>query len=303
MGEGRGTGHGGRAAAEEQGAQPPAAGRNGARAGGPGADRAGRPDAGPASGPYAGPAGEAGAGRDAEPDADELRRDAEPDAVELRPDGVTRIMLRPLGSSLPLGFFAFGTASVLLTALELHWVPEQQTRQVMLLVLVFVVPLELVAAVFAFLARDAGAASAMGVFAGVWAGGALTMAMGSPGETSPVLALFLLTVAPVMLALFCASLPGKPAFGALLLLGACRFVLVGAYEAGAPNAVQTVAGWFGVALGAFALYGGLALLLEDGAQRTVLPVGRRGRARLSLEGDLGHQIHRTEREAGVRRQL
>jgi hypothetical protein len=32
-------------------------------------------------------------------------------------------------------------------------------------------------------------------------------------------------------------------------------------------------------LAAFALYGGLALLLEDGASETVLPLGRRGRAR------------------------
>jgi hypothetical protein len=35
----------------------------------------------------------------------------------------------------------------------------------------------------------------------------------------------------------------------------------------------------------------------------VLPVGRRGRARASLEGDLEQQIHGAEREAGVRRQL
>jgi hypothetical protein len=35
----------------------------------------------------------------------------------------------------------------------------------------------------------------------------------------------------------------------------------------------------------------------------VLPIGRRGRARSSLEAGLAHQVHRTEREAGVRRQL
>ncbi|SDO94317.1 GPR1/FUN34/YaaH family transporter [Actinacidiphila guanduensis] len=228
---------------------------------------------------------------------------------QTRPDGdapaarATRIVLRPVASSLPLGFFAFGTASVLLTALELHWVPQGQTSALMLLVLVYAVPLELLAAVFAFLARDAGAACALAVFAGVWAGSALTMAMGTPGAPSPVLAVFLLTVAPLMLVLCAASLQGKPLFGVLLLIGACRFVLVGAYQAGGAEVLQTVAGWFGVALGAFALYGGLALLLEEGAQHTVLPIGRRGRARTSLEGGLAHQVHRTEREAGVRRQL
>jgi uncharacterized protein len=56
-------------------------------------------------------------------------------------------------------------------------------------------------------------------------------------------------------------------------------------------------------LAAFALYGRLALLLEDGASETILPLGRRGRARTSLEGDFGHQIEQAERAPGVRRQL
>jgi hypothetical protein len=34
----------------------------------------------------------------------------------------TRIVLRPLASSPPLGFFAFGVGTILLTAVELHWV-------------------------------------------------------------------------------------------------------------------------------------------------------------------------------------
>jgi hypothetical protein len=32
---------------------------------------------------------------------------------------MTRIVLRPVASSLPLGFLAFGTGTILLTALEL----------------------------------------------------------------------------------------------------------------------------------------------------------------------------------------
>jgi hypothetical protein len=36
---------------------------------------------------------------------------------------------------------------------------------------------------------------------------------------------------------------------------------------------------------------------------TSLPLGRRGRARTSLEGDLGHQIEQAETEPGIRRQL
>ena len=69
------------------------------------------------------------------------------------------------------------------------------------------------------------------------------------------------------------------------------------------NQIRVTAGWIGGPLAAFALYGGLALLLEDSASQTVLPLGRRGRARTSLESDLGHQIEHAEREPGARRQL
>lgn len=44
---------------------------------------------------------------------------AEPDG-QLTPKQVTRIVLRPVASSLPLGFFAFGMGTILLTAAELH---------------------------------------------------------------------------------------------------------------------------------------------------------------------------------------
>lgn len=76
-----------------------------------------------------------------------------PEAVSA--EAMTRIVLRPVASSLPLGFLAFGVGTVLLTALELQWVPLAQGRSLMVLVLAFVVPLEALAGVFAFLARTA----------------------------------------------------------------------------------------------------------------------------------------------------
>ena len=36
-------------------------------------------------------------------------------------------MLRPVATSLPLGFLAFGAGTILLTALELRWVPPAQS--------------------------------------------------------------------------------------------------------------------------------------------------------------------------------
>jgi succinate-acetate transporter protein len=221
----------------------------------------------------------------------------------LVPENAIRIMLRPVATSLPLGFFAFGGGSMLLTALELKWVPEADGKQLMVMVLAFCVPLEVLSGLFAFLARDQGAATGLTLLGAAWAATAITVASGPPGALSVPLAVFLLTLAPMMFVMFAASLPTKPLFGLLLLIGGCRFVLTGIYEATGTAGVETAAGWLGVPLGAFALYGGLALLLEEGVQRTVLPLGRRGRARSSVEGDLGHQIMGSEQEPGVRRQL
>ena len=114
---------------------------------------------------------------------------------------------------------------------------------------------------------------------------------------------FLVNLTPLMLVMAGVSVTGKPLFGFLLLAGACRFALTGVYQATGNTAIEHAAGWLGVPLAVFALYGGLALLLEESSQRMVLPLGRRGRARTSLEGTFGHQVRQAEQEAGVRRQL
>jgi hypothetical protein len=54
---------------------------------------------------------------------------------------------------------------------------------------------------------------------------------------------------------------------------------------------------------AVAAYVGVAALLEDSAKRRVLPLGRRGRARASIDEGLAGQLHEVEHEAGVREQL
>lgn len=93
-----------------------------------------------------------------------------------------------------------------------------------------------------------------------------------------------------MFVMFAASLSAKPLFGLLLLACGCRFALTGIYEVTGLTGMEQPAGWLGVPLAAFALYGSLALLLEEGKQRSVLPVGRRGMAKTSLDGDLQHQV-------------
>lgn len=194
---------------------------------------------------------------------------------------VYRVMLRPIATSLPLGFFAFTVGTVLLTAIELSWVPVADGAQVAVMALAFVVPLEGLSGVFGFLARDSGAATGLTTLSAAWAA----------------------TLTPLMLVMAAASVAGKPLFGLLLAIGAGRFALTGVYQATGTAGVEQAAGWLGVPLAVFALYGGLALLLEESHQRMVLPLGRRGRARTSIEGSFEHQVHQTELEPGVRRQL
>jgi succinate-acetate transporter protein len=214
-----------------------------------------------------------------------------------------RVVLRPIASSLPLGFFAFTVGTVLLTAIELTWSPPDTTAQVAVLMLAFVVPLEALSGVFAFLARDSGAATGLTTLSAAWAATGITLLHGPPGALSRPLAIFLLVLAVVMFVMSAPAVTGKPLFGALLVIGACRFALTGVYQATGLAGVEQAAGWLGLPLAVFALYGGLALLLEESYQRTVLPLGRRGRARSSLEGGFSHQVQRAEREPGVRRQL
>jgi succinate-acetate transporter protein len=214
-----------------------------------------------------------------------------------------RVVLRPIASSLPLGFFAFTVGTVLLTAIELNWSPVDTTAQVAVLVLAFVVPLEALSGLFAFLARDSGAATGLTTLSAAWAATGITLLHGPPGALSRPLAIFLLVLAVVMLVMSATAVTGKPLFGVLLVIGACRFALTGVYQATGLAGIEQAAGWLGVPLAVFALYGGLALLLEESYQRMVLPLGRRGRARSSLEGSFAHQVQQAELEPGVRRQL
>ena len=75
------------------------------------------------------------------------------------------------------------------------------------------------------------------------------------------------------------------------------------WELGGSHGVERAGGVLAVVICAIALYGGIALLIEDVRQETVLPLGRVGASKRSLEGDLGEQLARLDKEAGVRQQL
>ena len=225
------------------------------------------------------------------------------DGNGIRPEQIARVVIRPIGSVLPLGFLAFGTGIFVTAAFALGWIPPEQGPEVFKLVLVFVLPLEAFAAVMAFVARDTAGGTTLGIFAGTWAAFAVVGLGLKPGETSTALGYFLCADGVVILVLAIAALFGNPAFTVVLLLAFARFGLNGAYELTGSKTVEHVGGWVGLVVAALAAYGGLAFLLEDGKQEPVLPMLRHGAAAAALDADLTQHLKRLESEPGVRSRL
>ena len=215
---------------------------------------------------------------------------------------VSRIVVRPLATPLPLGFLALGVATWSFAAVQLGWVPATEGRTVALGVLVLTVPLQLVAAVMGFLARDPVTATGMGILAGTWGAVCLATLTAPPGATSPGLGVILLGSAACLL-VPAVSARAKRVPAAVIVLSATRFAVTGvAHLDGGPTWMK-VAGWIGVALALLSFYAALALELEGSESRTVLPLGRTGAARSALTGDLEAQLADVRHEPGVRRQL
>lgn len=215
-----------------------------------------------------------------------------------------RIVLRPVGSGLPLGFFAFGIGMALLGALDLGVVPAGQAPHLGWMLITFVAPAELLAAVIAFASRDGAAGTGLGLFAVSWSGIGVQTVLDRPGGTSAVLGVYLLAFSTAVVLLAVAARRGQPLMAAVLTVSAARGYLDGAHEFGAAGWTQTTAGVLAWLITGMALYGGLAFVLEDGAHRTVLPLGRRGDSAAALDGvGLGGQLAGLDAEAGVRRRL
>ncbi len=111
----------------------------------------------------------------------------------------TRIVLRPIGNPLPLGFLALAAGTLLVSALQLEWLQPTDGSQVALIIVAFVFPLQLLASVFGYLARDVVAGTGMGLLSGTWLSIGLVKLTSEPGATSDALGLFLLLAATAML--------------------------------------------------------------------------------------------------------
>ena len=218
-------------------------------------------------------------------------------------EDVTRIVLRPLASPLPLGFFAFGMGSILQSALQFGLIPQGEVPYLALVFGVFVFPLELLAAILAFPARETVGATTLSIIAFSWLGTAFVTYAAAPDPASPTLGVLYLSIALILLLLGSVGVLGKPLLATVMFLAFFRYGLNGLFELTEISSLQPVSGVFGCLIFALSLYGGLALSLEDVQHRMVLPFGRRGEALRAFEGDLAEQVGPIEREAGIRKQL
>src|SRR4051812_46797348 len=214
-----------------------------------------------------------------------------------------RIFVRPLASALPLGFFAFAIGMLMLAVIPLGWAPVEDQHTVGLILATFVFPLELVCAIIAFLSRDTFGATGLGLFTTSWLALGLALLQAEPGARGHVIGLWEFVFAAAVLLLAAFALTGKPLFSLILSLSAARAILAGVWELSGSHGVERAGGVLAVVICAIALYGGIALLIEDVRQETVLPLGRVGASKRSLEGDLSEQLARLDKEAGVRQQL
>lgn len=213
-----------------------------------------------------------------------------------------RVVLRPLANPLPLGFLALSGATLLVAGLQLGWLKASDGTSVALILLAFVAPAQIAVSILGFMARDVVAGTGMGILAGTWLSVALVMLTSPPGSTSSALGLLLLLAGVAMLIPASTAAATKLIATAVLGTTALRFAVTGIFELTGSSAWEHVAGIIGLGLCGIAIYAALAMSLEDGRARTVLPTGRRSGGP-GLSSGIEAQVSAVEREAGVRRQL
>lgn len=214
-----------------------------------------------------------------------------------------RVTVRPYGSVVPLGFFAFGIGMFLYAAFDASWVPPAQGRDIGLMLAAFVGPLEGLAAIIAFLARDTMAGVALGLFAGSWFLTGFATMQAKPDTLSSAQGYFLIAFSIAVFLLSLVAWLGQPLIALLLTVSIVRAVLSAVYQLGGGQGWNRTAGWIALAIFCVAMYGGLAFLLEDAKGRAILPLGRRGSSREAIEEGLESQLAGLADEPGVRKHL
>lgn len=224
-------------------------------------------------------------------------------AQALQAQDVTRIVLRPIASPLPLGFLGLFVGSLLVSALQLHWIPATQSHELAIGVLAFTVPVQLIACLYGFLCRDVVASTGLGALAGTWAVLGVTLLTAPSQATSPGLGVLLVVVAGALLVPAAAALHSKVVAAVLLAAAAVRFAITGGYELSSDQGWQYASGVCGIVVAGLAIYAALAAELDSATRRSLLPLLRPAPGQRAVSGHLTEQTSTLPREAGVRQQL
>lgn len=217
---------------------------------------------------------------------------------------VTAVVVRPIGSAMPLGFVGLAVATFIYAGYQLGWISTISQRTIVgVLLIAFPVALQLTASVIAFLSRDGATGTALGTLAVTWLSIGGVLILSPPASTSGALGLLLLASGAALILTSTAAVSSKVIPALVLLVVGVRFALGGVYELGAGEGWQDASAAVGLGLAALAAYAALAMELEDAHGRTVLPLGRRKTARGSMTGDLAEQVAGVAHEPGVRKRL
>jgi uncharacterized protein len=227
----------------------------------------------------------------------------------VKADERAQVVLTPIATPLPLPLTFVGllVASLILSGLELHWVPASDARLTGWTLLAVPLPLQLAASIFGFHGRSATAATGSSVLAAAWLGIALALINAPAGSFTPSRPVGMLAFAVAVGLLVPAAADarsGSPLPTAALGLASARFVLTGIPAMTGSSELKIATGIVGLVVAAVALYAALALELEDNSiEDTLLPTFRTRESAQALVGPLDLQVDRLEHEAGVRKNL
>ncbi|MFD8985181.1 GPR1/FUN34/YaaH family transporter [Streptomyces sp. NPDC059564] len=192
-------------------------------------------------------------------------------------------VLRPLATPVPVGFLGLAVGALVVAGLQLDWIGPYERHAVALVLLAFAFPLQLIAALLGFRARDSAFATAMAVLAMAWLVEAGLLSAGRAPGGRHTLGLFLVAAAVALLVPLAASGRDKLAASAVIGCAALRLALDGIHRLAGGAAWETAAGAAGLLLTVLALYAAAAFALEDTRGRPVLPLGRHGSGAEEME--------------------
>jgi succinate-acetate transporter protein len=185
------------------------------------------------------------------------------------------------------------------SGLDLHWVASGDVHQVGLILLAVPFPMQLLACVLAYLARDGTVGAALGVLASSWLAIGLVHVFGGAGQDLAPLGLMLLASGGALSLSAIAAWQSKRLTACVFGTASARFIIAGVYGLSGATTWQTIAGILGLVLTAAASYSVLAFELE-GQHGTVLPTFRANSGAAAIRDDFTVQVDEVEHEAGVR---